>query len=66
MITLEVQDMTCGGCAGKVGRAIKAVDDEATFEIDLAQRTVLVSSTASVADICTTLAEAGFPAKHRD
>lgn len=66
MLKLTVQDMTCGGCAGKVGRAIKAADEQASFEIDLAQRTVLVTSTVPAEEICASLAEAGFPVTQRD
>lgn len=66
MIKLQVLDMTCGGCAGKVGRAIMAADDEAKFEIDLARRTVLVTTTVPVVEVCASLANAGFPATSQD
>ncbi|MFC5301480.1 heavy-metal-associated domain-containing protein [Azospira restricta] len=43
MLTLEVNDMTCGHCAGRISKAVKDLDPEATVAIDLAQRQVSVS-----------------------
>lgn len=43
MLTLEVNDMTCGHCAGRISKTVKDLDPEATVAIDLAQRQVSVS-----------------------
>lgn len=29
MITLRIEDMTCGGCAGRIARAIAGLDPQA-------------------------------------
>lgn len=64
MFELHVADMACGGCAGKIGRAINAADEEASCEFDLQRRTVLVDSTLSPECISTVLADAGFAATY--
>lgn len=64
MFELHLQDMSCGGCAGKVGRAIKAADEDASFEIDLPRRIVLVNSSLPPESIRAVLADAGFPATY--
>ena len=42
MVSYRVQDMTCGGCAGRINRALKQADDEAQVEISVADRLVRV------------------------
>ena len=58
----EVQDMTCGGCAKSVTKAIQSVDPNATVKPDPAARTVKVETAATIADIERVLEEAGYPA----
>lgn len=61
MVQLRVPDMTCGGCAASVTRAIRAVDAAARIEIDQAQRLVRVESAAAQApDIESAIREAGY------
>ena len=62
MITLQVSNMTCGGCAKGVTRAVQGVDRHASVEIDLAKRLVAVRSSESASSIVEALTRAGFQA----
>lgn len=61
MYQLEVQNMTCGHCAATVTKAVKAVDSEATVNVDLAAKTVAVNSSAPLEVVRSVIAEAGYP-----
>jgi len=61
MYQLEVQNMTCGHCAATVTRAVKAIDSEATVNVDLAGKTVAVNSSAPLEVVRSVIAEAGYP-----
>ncbi|SIT48413.1 conserved hypothetical protein [Paraburkholderia ribeironis] len=45
MIAFEVNDMTCGHCAGAITEALKAVDNHAKFTVDPARHLVTIEST---------------------
>jgi copper chaperone len=57
----HVENMTCGGCARGVTRAIRSVDPGAQVEADPPARTVVVTSGRPRAAFEAALAEAGFP-----
>ena len=57
----HVENMTCGGCARGVTRAIQAVDADAKVITDPPNRSVKVETTVSQQQIVDALAEAGFP-----
>lgn len=59
---LKIENMTCGGCARSVTKAIQSVDPNARVEPDPAARTVRVETTATEAALQRSLAEAGYPA----
>jgi copper chaperone len=59
---LRIENMTCGGCARAVTKAIQSVDPGARIETDPAARRVMVETTASTEALQEVLAEAGFPA----
>ncbi len=59
---LRIENMTCGGCAKSVTRAIQSVDPDARVETDPAERTVKVETTATQVAIRRALEEAGYPA----
>lgn len=59
---LRIENMTCGGCAKSVTRAIQSVDPDARVETDPAERTVKVETTATQVAIQQALEEAGYPA----
>ncbi|SIT48405.1 Heavy metal transport/detoxification protein [Paraburkholderia ribeironis] len=45
MIAFEVNDMTCGHCAGSITEALKAVDGQAKFTVDPTRHLVTIEST---------------------
>ena len=59
---LKIENMTCGGCAKSVARAIRSVDANAGIETNPAARTVKVETTATSAALQKVLEEAGYPA----
>lgn len=59
-LTLRVEDMTCGGCANRITRAIEAAVPGAVVEADPATRTVRVRGTTDLAAIHVLIAGAGY------
>lgn len=61
MLTFQVNDMTCGRCAGAITKAVKAVDRDATVTVDLARHLVQVQPGAADAQaLSEAIAEAGY------
>ena len=60
MIELQVQDMTCGHCVGRVTKAVKAVDDAATVNVNLEQKRVSIASSHGAAEFQEAIREAGY------
>jgi copper chaperone len=58
----HVENMTCGGCARSVTKAVQSVDPAAQIETDPATRKVVVTSSRPRSEIEAVLAEAGYPA----
>ncbi len=58
----QVNDMTCGGCAKSVAKAITNLDQNAKVDADPPTRTVKVETSASQSEVMRVLADAGFPA----
>ena len=61
----HIENMTCGGCARSVTKAIQSVDPTAVVEADPSARSVAVTTTSPRAAIEAALAEAGYPAAAR-
>lgn len=59
---LRIENMTCGGCAKSVTKAIQSVDPDAKIETNPAARMVKVETTAPSAALLQVLEEAGYPA----
>jgi len=57
----HIENMTCGGCARGVTKAIQSVDANAEVTADPPKRSVEVVSSASRAQLEAALTEAGFP-----
>lgn len=57
----HIDNMTCGGCARGVTKAIQSVDPSAEVTADPPSRQVEVKSVAAQAAIEAALREAGFP-----
>lgn len=61
----HIENMTCGGCARSVTKAIQSVDSGAKIEADPASRNVEVISTKPREAFLPVLEEAGYPAAAR-
>ena len=59
----QIPNMSCGGCARSVTRAIEFVDANARIAIDQARREVEVSTDLPRHQIVAALAAAGYPAQ---
>ncbi len=59
---LKIENMTCGGCAKSVTKAIQSVDANAKIETDPATRLVRIETAASSDALQKVLEEAGYPA----
>lgn len=61
MLAFQVNDMTCGHCAGAITGAVKDLDQAAKVTIDLAQHLVTVEATAADGEqIRDAIAGAGY------
>ncbi|EMH2964166.1 heavy-metal-associated domain-containing protein [Burkholderia multivorans] len=56
----EVQDMTCGGCANAITRAVTAADPGAKLDIDVAAKIVKVESAQGAERVQAVIEAAGF------
>ncbi|HWF99650.1 MAG TPA: heavy metal-associated domain-containing protein [Steroidobacteraceae bacterium] len=59
-IVLTISGMTCGGCAGAVGRALSQVPGVAEARVDLSQARATVTGTARAEDLIRAVEAAGF------
>ena len=59
-VVLAVSGMTCGGCAGAVGRALSAVPGVVEARVDLADGRATVTGTACAEDLIRAVQAAGF------
>lgn len=59
-VVLAISGMTCGGCAGAVGRALSAVSGVVEARVDLAAGRATVMGTARAQDLLRAVAAAGF------
>ncbi len=61
MLTYKVEDMTCGGCAASIKRALAHADAAAEVEVDLAAKLVKVNPhVADASRIEAAIRDAGF------
>ena len=61
MTTFEVKDMTCGHCVSTITKAVKAVDQGAKVQIDLATHRVTIDPTeADAAALSDAIRQAGY------
>jgi Au+-exporting ATPase len=59
-IVLAISGMTCGGCAGAVGRALSAVAGVVETRVDLASGRATVTGSARAEDLIRAVEAAGF------
>lgn len=61
MLAFEVNDMTCGHCAGSITKAIHAADQEAKVSIDLSRHLVTIEPGGTNAqDLEGAIRQAGY------
>lgn len=63
MTDLIVEEMTCGGCASAVTRAVQRIDSKAKVEVNLQTKLVEIESSQPVDKLIEVIADAGFPAR---
>ncbi|WP_179405564.1 heavy-metal-associated domain-containing protein [Burkholderia guangdongensis] len=56
----EVQDMTCGGCANAITRAVTAADPAARVDIDVDAKRVRIESAQPADRVQAVIEAAGF------
>ena len=56
----KVNVMSCGGCARSITMAVTQVDPAASVDVDIAQKTVKVSSSISPEKVLNAISEAGY------
>jgi copper chaperone len=61
MYELQVEGMTCGGCANSVKRSVQAVDSNARVDVDLASKKVRVDTDADIEKVKSAVVDAGYP-----
>ncbi|NNG21579.1 heavy-metal-associated domain-containing protein [Telluria aromaticivorans] len=61
MYELQVEGMSCGGCARSVTKSVQAVDAGAKVEVDLASKKVRIDSQASLEMVKAAIGDAGYP-----
>ena len=60
MITLTINDMTCGGCVASITRVVKSLDPNATLEADVAARRVSIHTPLDTAAVVAAISNAGY------
>ena len=61
MLAFEVNDMTCGHCAGTITKAIQAADQEAKVSIDLSRHLVTIEpGSMNAQDLEDAIRQAGY------
>ncbi len=61
LMQFHIDNMTCGGCARSVTKAIQSVDANARVTADPPNRLIEVESSASPEQLEAALRDAGFP-----
>ncbi|KQY13097.1 heavy metal transport/detoxification protein [Rhizobium sp. Root73] len=65
MFLFIVPNMTCGGCAKSVVKALQGVDVDAKIETDPPKREVRIQTSADESALREILSEAGYPAEDK-
>lgn len=60
MITLTINDMTCGGCVASITRVVKSLDPNATLDADVAARRVSINTPLDTATVVAAISNAGY------
>ena len=60
MISLTINDMTCGGCVASITRVIKALDPAATVDANVEARRVNIASPLASDTVVAAITQAGY------
>ena len=60
MISLTINDMTCGGCVASITRIIKALDPAATVDANVEARRVNIASPLASDTVVAAITQAGY------
>lgn len=63
MVRLNIQAMTCGGCASSIRKAIQSVDPTAQIDTNVDERRVTVDTVADEKSLIEVIREAGYEAQ---
>lgn len=63
---LTIPDMSCGGCANAIKRAVSSLDPAARLDIDVAVKIVKVTSTLAPERLIEAIEAAGFHPSQSD
>lgn len=61
MIIFHIPNMTCGGCAKSVTKALLSIDPQARIETDPPAREARIDSALDKSAFLAVLSEAGYP-----
>ena len=61
MYELQVEGMTCGGCANSVKKSVQAVDSAAKVEVDLGSKKVRFDTKLGIDQVKAAVVQAGYP-----
>lgn len=61
MYRFQVPNMTCGGCAKSVTKAVQSIDPQAKVDIDLPTKRINVESGADESAVVAVLEDVGYP-----
>ena len=61
MIRFHIPNMTCGGCARSVTKALLSIDPQARIETDPTAREVRMDSALDKSAFLAVLSDAGYP-----
>lgn len=59
-LELAVKDMSCGGCANSIARALAGLDPAAAVDIDVSAKIVKIASTLPAAQLIEAIEAVGF------
>ena len=62
-LIMQVDGMTCDGCANAVRRTIRGLDPGAEVEVDLAHGRITATTRAQALEVAAALDKAGYEAK---
>ena len=63
MLTLNVENMTCGHCVKAITQAVLAADPQAKIDITLENKQVMIQTQLEANQVISILEDEGYPTK---